>query len=174
MNTPNPDRHEDEAEPRPSHERPSRARHTPSASHTPRADERHEDRGISSRESGGVANRIRENPELSVVVSVIVTTLMTLGGSQVMKSGATPGASSVQIESVSTKVDSLATKFDALAGDVRSIREADLVGRTRRLEDFLTKQEEVNRETAERRRDWADWRKMVDAKLVEAKIAGGK
>lgn len=139
-------------------------------------DERRENHGREGRiqhRQPRVARYVQANPELSVALSALLTFVATVFGSKAVNSHEVPGASSVQIETVLKEVASLTVKVDGLAGDVRSIREADLVGRMRDMEkfatQFATQQAAYTAELAERRRDWSEWRKGVDSKLFEWK-----
>ncbi len=69
------------------------------------------------------------------------------------------------------KVEAIGKQVDALSGDVRSIKESNLGERVRKVEDFIVRQntltEEQSKELLERRHNWEEWRKSIDAFIIE-------
>lgn len=124
-------------------------------------EERHADHGRVARGSSRsfVSRSVQESPAGALLAASLVTALTTFAGTTAVRAGTNPtGATGAQIEAVLGEMKTLAKKVDELAGDVRSIREADLTGRMRVVEAFIIKQEEANREQLERRHGWDHWR----------------
>lgn len=144
---------------------------TPSEPHDFRKDDRKHNVGREGRTPRNFTKTIEDNPIVSIIAVFLVTTLSGLIKDQVKQNNIQPGASSVQIETVLVKVEAMGKQLTDLSGDVRTIKESNLGERVRKVEDFIVKQttlaDEQAKELAERRHNWEDWRKSIDAFIVE-------